>query len=427
MENKLSFKNLVLGLQHLVAMFGATVLVPAITGFNPAVALLAAGVGTLLFHFVTKRKVPVFLGSSFSFIAVILAVKDMHGGDLAYAQGGLLVAGVIYVIISLFIGKVKVSTIQRFLPGYVIGPMIVIIGLTLIPEAIGMASSNYILAGFTLFYIVLLTLFAKGLLKQMSILVAVVMGYMTAFAIGLVTGTPLIDFSPITNASIVAIPAMTLPKFSLPAIVTIVPVVLAVFMEHVGDVTTNGTVVGKDFLKDPGLNRTLLGDGLATIFAAMIGGPANTTYGENTSVLAITKNYDPRNLRIAAVFAIVLALFGKIGAVLQTIPLAVMGGISFMLFGMIAWIGVKMIKDTKVKFNAQSIIVMSTMLIIGLGTSYLAKYAGIEIGIPLSETVMLTKLSLAAIVGVTLNLILNLIFKTECNDQHDSTPKLEAA
>lgn len=413
MDNKLTFKNLILGLQHLVAMFGATVLVPAITGFNPAVALLAAGIGTLLFHFVTKRKVPVFLGSSFSFIAVILAVKEMHGGDLAYAQGGLMVAGLVYVIISLFIGKVKVSTLQKILPAYVIGPMIIIIGLTLIPVAYDMASLNFLLAGLTLLYVILINTFAKGLAKQMSILLAVIMGYVTALIIGIISGTPILDFSPITNASIFAIPEMTLPKFSLPAIITIVPVVLAVFMEHIGDVTTNGTVVGQDFLKDPGLNRTLLGDGLATMFAALIGGPANTTYGENTSVLAITKNYDPRNLRIAAVFAILLALVGKFGAVLQTIPVAVMGGISFMLFGMIAWIGVKMIKDSKVEFNAHSTIVMVTMLIIGLGTSYLKKYAGISIGIPITSTVMLDGLSLAAIVGVSLNLALNVVFNKE--------------
>ncbi|MCH4887608.1 uracil-xanthine permease [Acidaminobacter sp. JC074] len=423
MDKKLSARNFILGLQHLVAMFGATVLVPAITGFNPAVALFAAGCGTLIFHFVTKRKVPVFLGSSFSFIAVILAVKEMHGGDLRYAQGGLLVAGLVYVIISLFIGKVKLSTIHKILPPYVIGPMIMIIGLTLLPVAVDMASAHFLLAGLTLVYVVLINKFATGLLKQMSILLAVVLGYSTALVIGMVSGTPIVDFSVVTQANLLAFPEFTTPKFSAAAIFTIVPIVLAVFMEHIGDVTTNGTVVGQDFLKDPGLNRTLLGDGLATMFAAMIGGPANTTYGENTSVLAITKNYDPRNLRIAAVFAILLALFGKFGAILQTIPVAVMGGISFMLFGMIAWIGVRMIKDNKVEFNAQSIIVMVVMLTIGLGTSYLSKYAGITIGVKLTETVMLTGLSLAAISGVVLNLVLNLVFKTEIKDTEERRPE----
>lgn len=413
MENKITWKNIVLGLQHLVAMFGATVLVPALTGFNPAVALLAAGVGTLLFHFVTKRKVPVFLGSSFSFIAVIIAVRDMEGGGLAYAQGGLLVAGLIYVILSLFIGKIKISTIHKILPPYVIGPMIIIIGLTLLPVAVNMASAHWLLAGFTLFYVILLNVFSKGMIKQMNIILSVILGYLTAVVLGMVTGNAIVDFSPILDAKLLAVPAMTLPKFSLPAIVTIVPIVLAVFMEHLGDITTNGTVVGKDFLKDPGLNRTLLGDGLATMFAALIGGPANTTYGENTSVLAITKNYNPLNLRIAAVFAIILALVGKIGAVLQTIPVAVMGAISMVLFSMIAWIGVRMIKDQKVKFNAQSLIVMASMLIVGLGTSYLSSFAGINIGIQITETVSITGLSLAALTGVILNQILNLVFKND--------------
>lgn len=426
MDNKLSMKNFILGLQHLVAMFGATVLVPMLTGFNPAVALLAAGIGTLIFHFVTKRKVPVFLGSSFSFIAVIIAVREMHNGDLAYAQGGLLVAGLVYVILSLFIGKVKVSTLQKFLPSYVIGPMIMIIGLTLLPIAVNNARTHLLLASLTLIYFVLINTFGKGLIKQMGILIAVVGGYTTALVIGAVTGTPLVDFTVVMQADIVSIPKMTLPKFSLPAILTIVPVVLAVFMEHIGDVTTNGTVVGQDFLKDPGLNRTLLGDGLATMFAAMIGGPANTTYGENTSVLAITKNYDPRNLRIAACFAIVLSLIGKLGAVLQTIPTAVMGGISVILFGMIAWIGVKMIKDSKVAFNAQSIIVMSTMLVVGLGTGYYKTFTGIEIGIPITKTVMLSGLSLAAIIGVVLNLCLNFVFKTTIDEYKETTSELEA-
>lgn len=413
MNEKFSGKNLILGLQHLVAMFGATVLVPALTGFNPAVALLAAGIGTLLFHAVTKGKVPVFLGSSFSFLGVIFIVRDMEGGGLAYAQGGILVAGLIYVILSLFIGKIKIETIRKILPAHVIGPMIMIIGLTLLPVAVDSAKANLVVAGLTLLYVVLINVFAKGLLKQMSILLAVILGYVTAMIYGAVTGVELVAFEAVKSAGWVAMPEMTLPKFSMPAIMTIVPVVLAVFMEHLGDITTNGAVVGKDFIKDPGLKRTLLGDGLATMFASLIGGPANTTYGENTSVLAITKNYNPLNLRIAAVFAIILALVGKIGAILQTIPVPVMGGISLVLFGMIAWIGVKLIKDNKVPFNVKNTIVMVTMLTIGLGTSYLAKFAGINIGIQITSTVSLTGLSLAAIVGVALNLILGIFFKTE--------------
>lgn len=407
MEKNITPKNVILALQHLIAMFGATVLVPLITGFNPAVALLSAGIGTLIFHAVTKKKVPVFLGSSFAFIGVILTVKNMYNGDLAYAQGGLLVAGLIYVVLSLFIGKIRISTLHKFLPPYVIGPMIIIIGLNLVPVAISMTSGNLLLAGVTFGTVIAINIFTKGFVKQLAILIAVAVGYTTA----LLTGA--VDLSAVESAKLVAIPAVTLPKFSLAAILTIAPAVLAVFMEHVGDITTNGAVVGKDFVKDPGLNRTLLGDGLATMFAALIGGPANTTYGENTSVLAMTKNYNPFILRLAAVFAIVLALVGKIGAVIQTIPVQVMGGISVILFSMIALIGVKQIKNNDVQFNAKTIIVMSSMLIIGLGSGYLNFYFGITIGVPITENVMLTGLSLAAITGVILNLVLSAVMKEE--------------
>jgi len=417
MKEKLSTKNFILGFQHLIAMFGATVLVPALTGFNPAVALFAAGVGTLIFHGVTKGKVPVFLGSSFSFIAVISTVRDMEGGGLAYAQGGLFVAGLIYVLLSLMMKKISFDTIKKVLPPYVVGPMIIIIGLTLVPIAVDNAKTHMLVAGLTLAYVVLIQVFSKGLIKQMSILLAVVMGYGTAVVMDLLTNSNLVDFKIVTDASIAAIPEFTLPKFSLAAILTIVPVVLAVFMEHLGDITTNGAVVKQDFIKDPGLNRTLLGDGLATMFAAMIGGPANTTYGENTSVLAITKNYNPVNLRIAAVFAIILALVGKVGAVLQTIPLAVMGGISMVLFSMIAWVGVKTMKDQEVTWNLQSILVMGVMLLTGLGTSYLNKFFEIKIGIPVTDNVMITGLSLAAIVGVVLNLVMNLLLSDKEADQ----------
>lgn len=407
MEKNLTAKNVILALQHLIAMFGATVLVPLITGFDPAVALFAAGVGTLIFHAVTKKIVPVFLGSSFSFISVILAVKTMYDGDLAYAQGGLLVAGLVYVIVSLFIGKIKIETLHKFLPPYVIGPMIIIIGLNLLPVAIGMTKGNLLIAGITFGTVIAINIFTKGFIRQLAILIAVVAGYTSA----LLTGA--VDLTAVTNAGLISIPHFTLPKFSITAILTIVPVVLAVFMEHIGDITTNGAVVGKDFVKDPGLNRTLLGDGLATIFASLIGGPANTTYGENTSVLALTKNYNPFILRMAAVFAICLAVIGKVGAVVQSIPVQVMGGISVILFSMIAWIGVKQIKNNNVKFNVKTTIVMASMLIIGLGSGYLNFYFGITIGIPITKDVMFTGLSLAAVSGVTLNLVLSAFIKDD--------------
>ncbi|HOK63101.1 MAG TPA: uracil-xanthine permease family protein [Soehngenia sp.] len=395
-----NFKKWLLAIQHLIAMFGATVLVPIVTGLNPSVALFSAGVGTLIFHFCTKKKVPVFLGSSFAFIPVILTVKELYNGDLAYAQGGIFVAGLIYVLISLLINKIGIDRIQRVLAPQVIGPMIVVIGLNLLPVAMNMASQNYIIAIITLGLALLINIFGKGFLKQMSILIGVVVGYLISYRMGIVN----VDI--VKEASIFAIPAFTLPKFDIGAIAIIAPVVLAVFMEHLGDITTNGQVVGKNFIKDPGLNRTLLGDGLATAFAALVGGPANTTYGENTGVLAITKNYDPSILRLTAIFAIILAFISKIGSVLTSIPQAVMGGISIMLFSMIALVGVKTVKNSKVKLNFSNTLVMVTILVLGLFSTKISEMTGIVIGIPISETVQITGLSFAALVGIVLNLIL---------------------
>ncbi|MDY0256588.1 uracil-xanthine permease family protein [Gudongella oleilytica] len=394
-------KKTVLALQHLIAMFGATVLVPIITGMNPSIALLSAGMGTLIFHACTKGKVPVFLGSSFAFIPVILTVKELFNGDLAYAQGGIVVAGLIYVLLSFLIKTIGVENIQKFLAPQVIGPMIIVIGLNLVPVAYGMATQNLMVAGLTLGIALLITFLGKGFIKQLSILIAVLVGYSIAYAMGLV------DPTIVSSAKLVAIPKFTLPKFDMGAIAIIAPVVLAVFMEHLGDITTNGQVVGKDFIKDPGLNRTLLGDGLATMAAALIGGPANTTYGENTGVLAITKNYDPSTLRLAAVFAIVLAFVSKVGAVLSSIPTSVMGGISIMLFSMIALIGVKTIKNSKVEMNWKNLLVMATILVLGMFSSQLSAMLGFTVGIPINETVQITGLSFAAIVGILLNAALN--------------------
>lgn len=396
-------KSFVLGLQHLIAMFGATVLVPILTGLNPSVALFSAGVGTLIFHFCTDFKVPVFLGSSFAFIPLIIQVGELYNGDLAYAQGGIVVAGFIYLILSVLVKAVGVDKIKKFLPSHVVGPMIIVIGLNLVPVAFGMAKANFLLAGVTLSVALLINFFGKGFIKQLSILIGVVTGYALSSALGV------LDVSGIRDAAYLAIPAFTLPKFTFEAILIIAPVVLAVFMEHVGDITTNGAVVGKNFIEDPGLNKTLLGDGLATMFAGFIGGPANTTYGENTGVLAITKNYNPAILRITAVFAIILGLVGKLGATLSSIPTAVMGGISLMLFSMIAYIGVKNIKDNHVKMNPKNTIIMVSILFIGLAPSYVPAVA---LAIPVPGTsISLTGLSLAAIVGVILNSVADLVVK----------------
>lgn len=394
-------KKVILALQHLIAMFGATVLVPILTGFDTSVALFSAGLGTLIFHLCTKGKVPVFLGSSFAFIPVILQVKEIFNGDLAYVQGGIVVAGLIYVLVSFLVKRFGVERIQKFLPSQVVGPMIIVIGLNLIPTAVDMASNNYIVAAITLGIALLINFKGKGFLKQLGILIAVVAGYIISLRIGIV------DTSVISEAPIVGVPNFRLPKFDIGAISIIAPVVLAVFMEHLGDITTNGQVVGKNFVEDPGLNRTLLGDGLATTVASLIGGPANTTYGENTGVLAITRNYDPSVLRLAAIFAILLGFVSKIGAVLTTIPDSVMGGISMMLFSMIALVGFKTIKTNKVEFNWKNILIMVTILVIGFGSGIIESKFGITIGIPINEAVKISGLSFAAIIGVTLNLILN--------------------
>lgn len=392
-------KKIFLALQHMIAMFGATVLVPLLTGFDVSTTLFCAGVGTLIFHLCTKKKVPVFLGSSFAFIPAIQTVYENYH-SLSYAQGGIIVAGFLYVLMSLLINKIGVSKITKYFPAQVIGPMIIVIGLNMIPTALNMASQNYIIAAITLIMAVLTSQKGHGFIKQLSIIISVTIGYLISLKAGIV------DLSPITEASIVAIPKFSAPKFDIGAILIIAPVILAVFMEHIGDITTNSAVVGEDFLKDPGLNRTLLGDGLATMVAGFLGGPANTTYGENTGILAITKNYDPSILRITAVLAIVLSTVGKVGGFLQTIPQCVMGGISLMLFSMIAIVGVKNIRSSHIDFNLKNIIVMVIIVVIGLGPNF-----GLNLQIRLTETASLSGLALSAIVGVLLNVIFTTIEK----------------
>ncbi|GMG97937.1 uracil-xanthine permease family protein [Tepidimicrobium xylanilyticum] len=396
-----SSKKMILALQHLIAMFGATVLVPILTGLNPSVALFTAGLGTLIFHLCTEGKVPVFLGSSFAFIPLILTVKELYNGDLAYVQGGMIVAGLIYVILAFFIKKIGVKRITKYLSPQVVGPMIIVIGMNLVPTAFGMARENLVIAAITLGTALLINFKGRGFVKQLSILIGVITGYMVSLGLGIV------DTNIVKEAALFGIPSFSLPKFDIGAIMIISPVVLAVFMEHLGDITTNGQVVGKNFIEDPGLNRTLLGDGIATVVAALIGGPANTTYGENTGVLAITKNYDPSILRLAAVFAIILSFVSKIGAVLNSIPTSVMGGISLMLFSMISLIGVQTIRTNKVEFNWKNVLTMGSILILGLGSGMIESKFGIVIGIPVTETVKISGLSFAAIVGILMNAILN--------------------
>lgn len=396
-----SGKRFILGIQHVVAMFGATVLVPILTGLDPSVALVAAGFGTLIFHFCTKKKVPVFVGSSFAFIAVIqIATKEL--GDLRYAQGGIMAAGALYLILALIVKVFGVSKVRSFFPPVVTGPMIMVIGLSLSKVALEMASANWIVAFVVIVTVAITSIFGKGFVRIIPILIGVVVGYTLSAIMGLV------DYTAFSQAEIFAIPNFTLPLFSWSAIAIIAPVVLATFMEHIGDITTNGAVVGENFFEDPGLHRTLLGDGVATMFAGLIGGPANTTYGENTSVLAVTKVYDPSLLRLAAMIAIVLGFLGKFGAILQTIPAPVMGGVSVVLFSMITSVGMRTISSANIDFtDNRNLLISGLILIIGIGSEFLRidpNFKGI-VGLQIGQA-QITGVSLAALVGIVVNKVL---------------------
>lgn len=391
--NKNKVQEFILSVQHLFAMFGATILVPILVGINPSVAILTAGIGTLIFHLCSKGKVPAFLGSSFAFISPIIAVSTTYGYE--YVQGGIVVVGLIYALMSVLIYKIGSEKISKFLPSHIVGAMIMIIGLTLIPSAVTNINTHTVVALVTLGTSIAITLFGKGFIKQLGILIGVIVGYLLSLYLGLV------DTSIITNASLFANPiALNVPKFNLDAILILAPLSVCTILEHIGDITTNGAVVGKDFIKDPGLHRTLLGDGIATLVAGLLGSVPNTTYGENTSLLAITKNYNPKLLRMTAIISILLSFVGVFGATIQSIPSAVIGGISLQLYCMIAFIGVKNIKDSKSYKNISKVIVILVMLVIGLGS-----LVGINISLPLG-VVTLSGLSLAGVVGIILNAIL---------------------
>ncbi|MBR6372565.1 MAG: uracil-xanthine permease [Victivallales bacterium] len=416
---KLETKDFALGIQHLLAMFGATVLVPLITGLSPAVALLTAGLGTLLFHLCTKGMVPVFLGSSFAFIPALCAVIGGDSANIPLAQGGVIVAGLLYVIFAAITKIIGPDFIRKIFPPVVTGPVIIIIGLSLTGPAIkdvlniwdGNINLNTVgnaaIAIFTFSIMAIGMNRSKGFWKLIPILVAVLCGYALCVILHF-CGLFKMDFSAIANAPWVNIPYKTpgflsVPKFALMPILTIAPVAIVTFMEHIGDITTNGAVVGKDFFKEPGLHRTLLGDGLATALAGFFGGPSNTTYSENTGVLATTGNYNPAVLRLAAYFAILLAFFGKFGAFLQTIPVPVKGGIELMLFGMIAAIGIRTIVEAKLDMtNNRNLCIMAATLCSGIGLVIIG-------GLPLKiggVDVNLSALFIATIIGVLMNLLI---------------------
>ncbi len=370
-------------------MFGATVLVPLLTGLDPLVALFTAGAGTLLFHTITGGIVPVFLGSSFAFIAPVIMVKEQMN-DLAYATGGIFAAGLVYLLFALLVWLVGIEKVNRLFPPVVTGPMIVVIGLTLSPVAIQMASQNWFVAMVVVVTVILTSVLLKGFWSMIPVLFGVLAGYTVSLPLGLV------DLSPIQQSSWLSVPKFMLPKFSWSAIATIAPVSIATVMEHIGDITTNGAVVGRNFFEKPGLHRTLIGDGLATSLAGLLGGPANTTYSENTGVLALTGVYDPRVLRGAAFLAMLVAFLSKFGAVLRTIPTPVIGGISLILFGMIASVGIRTLINAQVDFSKpKNLLVASLILTVGIGGATL-KVGHVEF----------KGLSLAAMVGIIANLLI---------------------
>jgi uracil permease len=401
-------KKAVLGLQHTVAMFGATILVPLITGLNASVALLAAGIGTLLFHLITKRMVPVFLGSSFAFIPPILSARA-DGYSWEAVGGGIVGAALVYVIVSIVITFIGPDLITRIFPPIVTGPIIVVIGMTLAPVAISSARTEWWLAIVSVLATIIAAIYFKGVFKMLPILTGFAVGYFLA----IVTGN--VNFDVVGAADWVGLPDFTfgLGDIQWGAIVLIAPIAFVTMIEHVGDIIANGRVVGKDFLENPGLNRTLLGDGVATLFAGLVGGPPNTTYSENTGVLAVTRVYDPFILRIGAVFAICLGLIPKLAAILQTVPGAVLGGLEIILFGMIASVGLRTLVEGGVDFKrSRNMIVAGVILVFGLGVGAFEQVVtllgGVEgyVSIVRIGDVTISGLALAAVAGVLANLIL---------------------
>ena len=405
-------RMLVLGLQHLCAMFGATVVVPIIISgayglpMTVQTTLLMAGLGTLLFHLCTKFKVPAFLGSSFAYLGGFAAVANLDAGKyatmspddkLAYALGGIVVAGLLYLVLALLFKVLGAWKVMRYFPPIVTGPMIIMIGLNLAGSAIGNASTNWALALVAIAVIIVANIWGKGMIKIIPILLGVVVSYVVALIFGQV------DFSAVHEASFIGLQKITIAKFDLTSILVMAPIAIAAMMEHIGDVSAISSTTGNNFISDPGLHRTLVGDGLATALAGFFGGPANTTYGENTGVLALSRVYDPRVIRLAAIYAIILSFSPKFDALVNSIPAAIVGGVSFILYGMISAVGVRNIVENRVDLTkSRNLIIAAVMFVSGLGFS---STGGLTFMIG-DAAVTLTGLAIAALAGVLLNAVL---------------------
>ena len=417
-------KMLLLGLQHMFAMFGATILVPILVNgyFGSAnqvlsvqVTLFCAGFGTLFFHLCSKPKVPAFLGSSFAFLGGFASIASLDTGifanmpdseKLQYACGGIFVAGLLYLVLAFIIKLIGVKRVMRFLPPVVTGPIIICIGLSLAPSAVNNASTNWLIAIVALAVIIIFNIWGKGMFKIIPILLGVVISYVFALALhGLgftnPDGSAIFDFTNVINASAVGLPPFQLPKFNITAILVMAPIAIATMMEHIGDMSAISATVGENFLEDPGLHRTLIGDGLATSFSALIGGPANTTYGENTGVLELSRVHDPKVVRLAAVYAIILSFIPKFAEIIGSMPASIIGGVSFILYGMISAIGVRNVVENHVDFTkSRNLIIAGVILVSGLGFS-----GGLTFNIG-GTSITLTSLAIAALAGIILNAIL---------------------
>ncbi|UOF89180.1 uracil permease [Fodinisporobacter ferrooxydans] len=381
-------QGLPLSFQHLFAMFGSTVLVPILVGLDPSIALFAGGLGTLIYILVTKGKIPAYLGSSFAFITPLATVIKTQG--IGAALYGALLSGILYVIIALLIAKFGVTWLERLLPPIVVGPIIIVIGLSLAGTAIGMASKSYLVAFVALVIAVLANTYFKGFLAVIPILLGIVGGYLFALTQGIV------NLAPIGNARWLQLPHFAAPHISSIAAWTIAPVALVTIAEHIGHLLVTENIVGRNFMKDPGLHRSILGDGIATIVAGAIGGPPTTTYGENIGVMAITRVYSVWVIGGAACIAIAFSFIGKLNALISSIPVPVMGGISILLFGIIAASGLRMLVESKVDFGSKrNLSIASIIMVLGVGNAVFHIH-GLEIG----------NMAIATLVGIVLNLIL---------------------
>lgn len=394
---------IILGIQHVFAMFGATVLVPLLTGLSVSVTLFCAGIATLWFHFITKGKVPVFLGSSFAFLGAFASIANGDPALLPYATGGIVCAGLVYVVLAALIYALGAKRVMTLFPPVVTGPIIVLIGLILAPSALNNCLSGslanpgqprWIISIIAIAVIIICNIFGKGMIKILPILISIIVSYIVAFVAGWT--------KPLQFSGIVALPPFMFPKFEVGAIVTCVVVALAAIIEHVGDVAAIGATCGKNFIKDPGLTRTLLGDGVGTSIAGLLGGPANTTYSENTGVVALTGVYDPFVLRVAAVVAIILSIIPAVDGFINTIPDEVIGGISFVLYGMISAIGLRTLVEHKVDFaNQRNVIIAAIIMVSGL--AFNSSPAQFKFG---TVTLSFGGLACAAVLGIILNVIL---------------------